>query len=251
MRTGSSLGRVEPAADGGWQCAASCGGVGELAVLTCAVCWARPSTTSAQQRGERQRIHASTQACPGNRGGHRYDGPVRSGGVAHAAFPDFTGCTATNLEKEACLDIQNRAGTQINIKGFRVPLGESLEIRGMLRATARHPVFEPPTGTNGFFATAVPVPGGLLGIEWIPGNTVLAITELAGPHRRSTQHNYHCRHTSDQGAAGEPTARDELPYRDDSSPVCAQPHHRHHDRRRRTDRSGADPGGGISSMGTP
>ena len=103
-------------------------------------------------------------------------------GSAQAAFPDFTGCRATNFEQDACLDIQNRAGTLIEIKGFRVPLGESLEIRGTLRGNGTFtPVFEPPTGTNGFFARAVPVPGGLLGIEWIPGNTVLAITELAGP----------------------------------------------------------------------
>lgn len=102
-------------------------------------------------------------------------------GTAHAVFPDFSGCTATNLEREACVDIQNRSGTNINIKGFNVPLGESLEIRGTLLDNGTEiPTFVPPRGTNGFFARAVPVPGGLLGIEWIPGNTVLAISELAG-----------------------------------------------------------------------
>jgi hypothetical protein len=102
-------------------------------------------------------------------------------GAAHAAFPDFTGCTATNFEQAGCLDIQNRVGTNIEIKGFNVPLGESLEIRGTLRGDGTFtPLFVPPAGTNGFFARAVPVPGGLLGIECIPGNTVLAITELAG-----------------------------------------------------------------------
>jgi hypothetical protein len=101
--------------------------------------------------------------------------------AAQAAFPDFTGCVATNPEREACVDIQNRSAN-LNIKGFNVPLGESLEIRGTLREEAGGaPLFVPPAGTNGFFARAVPVPGGLLGIEWIPGNTVLAITELAGP----------------------------------------------------------------------
>jgi hypothetical protein len=103
-------------------------------------------------------------------------------GSAHAAFPNFSGCTATNFEQDACLDIQNRRGTNIVIKGFNVPLGESLEIRGTLRGNGTFtPLFVPPAGTNGFFARAVPVPGGLLGIEWIPGNSVLAITELAGP----------------------------------------------------------------------
>ncbi len=102
-------------------------------------------------------------------------------GSAHAAFPDFSGCNATNFEQESCLDIQNRRGTNIEIKGFNVPLGESLEIRGTLRGNGTViPLFVPPAGTNGFFARAVPVPGGLLGIEWIPGNSVLAITELAG-----------------------------------------------------------------------
>jgi hypothetical protein len=101
-------------------------------------------------------------------------------GVAHAAFPDFSGCTATNLDTEACVHIRNRAAN-LNIKGFDVPIGESLDIRGTLvdNGTAT-PTFVPPAGTNGFFARAVPVPGGLVGIEWLPGNSVLAITELAG-----------------------------------------------------------------------
>jgi hypothetical protein len=103
-------------------------------------------------------------------------------GTAHAVFPNFTGCSASNTERELCVDIQNRPGTRINIKGFEVPLGESLEIRGTILSNGTEiPDFVPPAGTNGFFGRAVPVPGGLLGIEWIPGNTVLAITELAGP----------------------------------------------------------------------
>jgi hypothetical protein len=102
------------------------------------------------------------------------------GGAAQAAFPNFSGCTATELETEACVDIQNRSGN-LNIKGFNVPLGESLEIRGMIVDNGTPtPTFVPPRGTTGFFATPVPVPGGLLGIEWIPGTNVLAITELAG-----------------------------------------------------------------------
>jgi hypothetical protein len=101
-------------------------------------------------------------------------------GSAQAVFPNFSGCTARSLETEACIDIQNRSGN-LNIKGFNVPLGESLEIRGTLRNEAGgRQAFFAPAGTNGFFSTPVPVPGGLLGIEWIPGNTVLAITELAG-----------------------------------------------------------------------
>jgi hypothetical protein len=102
-------------------------------------------------------------------------------GAAQAVFPNFSGCTATNFETEGCIDIQNRSGN-LNIKGFNVPLGESLEIRGTIRGNGTEtPDFVPPAGTNGFFSRAVPVPGGLLGIEWIPGTSVLAITELAGP----------------------------------------------------------------------
>jgi hypothetical protein len=101
-------------------------------------------------------------------------------GAAQAVFPNFSGCTARNPETELCLNIQQRSGN-LNIKGFNVPLGESMEIRGTLRGEAGGElVLVPPTGTNGFFARAVPVPGGLLGIEWIPGTSVLAITELAG-----------------------------------------------------------------------
>jgi len=102
------------------------------------------------------------------------------GGSALAAFPDFSGCTATNINTEACVDVQNRSGN-LDINGFNVPLGESLEIRGtVIDNGTQTPDFVPPSGTTGFFATPVPVPGGLLGIEWIPGTSVLAITELAG-----------------------------------------------------------------------
>jgi len=97
-------------------------------------------------------------------------------GAAQAVFPDFTGC------REAfCIDIQQRSGN-FNIKGFNVPLHETLEIRGRLIPNGTEiPDFAPAAGTNGLIARVERVPGGLLGIEWIPGNTVLAITELAGP----------------------------------------------------------------------
>lgn len=100
---------------------------------------------------------------------------------AQAAFPNFTDCPATNIATEACIDIQNRSGN-LRIKEFNVPLGESLEIRGALKADERgnFTIFLPARGSNGFFARAVPVPGGIFGIEWLPGNSVLAITELAG-----------------------------------------------------------------------
>jgi hypothetical protein len=103
------------------------------------------------------------------------------GGSAQAVFPNFSGCTITDPENEACIDIQNRRAN-MSIKGFNIPLGESLEIRGQLRLEAGgRRVFYPPAGTNGFFGRAVPIPGGIFGIEWLPGNTILAITELAGP----------------------------------------------------------------------
>jgi len=102
-------------------------------------------------------------------------------GSAQAVFPDFTGCTAANPANESCVDVQNRRAN-LNIKGFDIPIGESLEIRGMFRENGTEiPNFVPPVGTNGFFARPVPVPGGIFGIEWLPGNSVLAITELAGP----------------------------------------------------------------------
>ena len=98
-------------------------------------------------------------------------------GAAQAAFPDFTGCPSGSF----CIDIQQRSGN-FNIKGFNVPLHETLEIRGQLVPNGTEiPDFVPPAGTTGFFARAERVPGGLIGIEWLPGNSVLAITELAGP----------------------------------------------------------------------
>src|SRR5262249_26513632 len=78
-------------------------------------------------------------------------------------------------------DIQSRSGS-LTIKGFTVPLGESLEIRGGLRFSETGAEFIPPAGTNGFFARSIRVPGGLLGIDFpIPGNTVLATPQLVGP----------------------------------------------------------------------
>ncbi len=97
-------------------------------------------------------------------------------GAAQAVFPDFTGC-----RESFCIDIQQRSGN-FNIGGFNVPLHETLEIRGKLVPNGTEiPDFVAPAGTTGFFAKAERVPGGLLGIEWLPGNSVLAITELAGP----------------------------------------------------------------------
>ena len=101
-------------------------------------------------------------------------------GAAQAVFPNFSGCTSRRIEEGVCVNIQNRSGN-FEIKGFRVPLHESLEIRGKLVENETEiPTFIPPAGTTGFFARAEQVPGGLLGIEWLPGNSVLAITELAG-----------------------------------------------------------------------
>jgi hypothetical protein len=102
-------------------------------------------------------------------------------GSAQAAFPNTSGCIPNPANgEEGCIDIQSRSGN-LNINGFNVPLHESLEIRGKFNASTEPLTFIPPAGTNGFFGTPVPVPGGLLGIEWLPGNSVLAIAELAGP----------------------------------------------------------------------
>jgi len=98
---------------------------------------------------------------------------------ATAAFPNFSDCPRSSPEVVTCADIQSVSGS-LEIKGFTVPLGESLEIRGGINAITRR--FIPPTGTTGFFSRAIRIPGGILGIEFpIPGNAVLAIAQLAGP----------------------------------------------------------------------
>jgi hypothetical protein len=104
-------------------------------------------------------------------------------GAAQAAFPNFTGCTARSERGSvdgACVNVQQRSGN-LRIGSFNVPLHETLELRGILvpNGTAT-PTFRPPTGSTGFIGRPERVPGGLLGIEWIPGTSVLAITELAG-----------------------------------------------------------------------
>jgi hypothetical protein len=101
------------------------------------------------------------------------------GGLALAVFPNFTDCPSAGLPSgSGCIDIQSVEGS-LEIKGFRVPLDHSLEIRGAIREPEG--TFIPPTGTNGFFATPVRIPGGLLGFE-LPFSfeTVLATAELAG-----------------------------------------------------------------------
>lgn len=101
------------------------------------------------------------------------------GGVAAAAFPNFSDCPREGLPSgSACIDIQSIRG-ELEIKGFRVPLDHSLEIRGAIREPEGR--FIPPRGTNGFFAEPVRVPGGLLGFELpFAFETVLATAELAG-----------------------------------------------------------------------
>jgi hypothetical protein len=102
------------------------------------------------------------------------------GGTAFAAFPDFTGCPTTTPGVGGCINVQNTSGN-LRIKEFNVPLGASLEIRGGIALDEEeNSTFVPARGTNGFISRPVNVPGGLLGIEWIPGTSVQAITELAG-----------------------------------------------------------------------
>jgi hypothetical protein len=101
-------------------------------------------------------------------------------GAAQAAFPNFTGCTSRAPETGICVDIQQRSGN-LRIGGFNVPLHETLEVRGILIPDGGPtPPFTAPAGSTGFIGRPERVPGGLLGIEWIPGTSVLAITELAG-----------------------------------------------------------------------
>ncbi|MFL5817971.1 MAG: hypothetical protein ACJ76L_10260 [Conexibacter sp.] len=107
-------------------------------------------------------------------------------GAAQAVFPNFSGCTLRNpdfggnAEDGACVNVQQRSGN-LRIKNFNVPLHETLEIRGILVPNGTTtPTFRAPTGSTGFIGKPERVPGGLLGIEWLPGNSVLAITELAG-----------------------------------------------------------------------
>lgn len=160
---------------------AACDGVGAVLCLCHDGSGRVGLSTSARCAEERQRVMRSRKLALALAGVLATAALLAGPGAAQAVFPNFSGCTITNPDNELCLDIQNRPGTTMRIKTFNIPLGESLEIRGKLRGEAGGGiVFEPPSGTNGFFARAVPVPGGLLGIEWLPGNSVLAITELAG-----------------------------------------------------------------------
>jgi hypothetical protein len=103
------------------------------------------------------------------------------GGVAAAAFPNFSDCPRSTTGVTGCVDIQSLRGS-LEIKGFTVPLGNSLEIRGGLVSSSEVPTFVPPAGTNGFFSRPVNIPGGLLGIDFpIPGNAVTGTAQLAGP----------------------------------------------------------------------
>lgn len=105
------------------------------------------------------------------------------GGSASAATtPNFSDCPRTTIrDAGTCVNIRSTGG-HLTIKGFEVPIGESLEIRGGALFTATGNTFIPPRGTNGFFARAIQVPGGLLGINFpIPGNKVTATARLVGP----------------------------------------------------------------------
>ncbi len=101
-------------------------------------------------------------------------------GSAQAEFPNFSDCPTEAPDVVSCLDIQSITGS-LEIKGFTVPLGDSLEIRGALAGEVGNLTFVAPAGTNGFFARPVNIPGGILGIEWpIPGNAVTGTAQLAG-----------------------------------------------------------------------
>ncbi len=103
-----------------------------------------------------------------------------AGGAAQAAFPNFSDCPRSNPAVRGCIDIQSVSGS-LEIKGFTVPLYDSLEIRGGIDNTVRPNGFYPPVGTNGFFSRPVRIPGGILGLELpIPGNMVTGTAQLAG-----------------------------------------------------------------------
>lgn len=108
---------------------------------------------------------------------------VGSSGVASAAFPDFSDCPRSTPNISACLNVQSTAG-YLDIKGFRVPIGTSFQLRGASVTSTRTAsgfAFVPPTGTTGVFSKPIQVPGGLLGIDFpLPGNAVTARAELAG-----------------------------------------------------------------------
>lgn len=99
-------------------------------------------------------------------------------GTASAAFPNYSDCPRGSLY---CVDIQSTNGF-MDIKGFRVPIGTSLEIRGgLVSPDGSITTFVPPRGTTGVFAKPIQVPGGILGINFpLPGNAVTATAELAG-----------------------------------------------------------------------
>jgi hypothetical protein len=107
-------------------------------------------------------------------------GSAAFGSSAQAAWPNFSDCPTT-ANRVLCVDIQSRSGS-LTIKGFTVPIGESLNIRGAVRDVNGAAEFVAPRGTNGFFARPIQVPGGILGIDfWLPGNAVTATATLVGP----------------------------------------------------------------------
>lgn len=99
---------------------------------------------------------------------------------ASAAFPNFSDCPRSQVIY--CVDIQSTTGS-MTIKGFTVPIGDSLEIRGGIADDgAGGATFVAPRGTSGVFAKPIQVPGGILGIDLpISLNKVTATAALAGP----------------------------------------------------------------------
>ncbi|HEY4276691.1 MAG TPA: hypothetical protein VGM91_00650 [Conexibacter sp.] len=99
---------------------------------------------------------------------------------AEAAFPNFSGCNQSITDFGGCLNIQSRSGS-LDIKGFTVPLGDSIEVRGSVTQPDAGFRFTAARGTSGFIARPIQVPGGILGIDFpIPGNAVTATAVLAG-----------------------------------------------------------------------
>lgn len=102
---------------------------------------------------------------------------------ANAAFPDFSDCPRGTPNLVVCVNIQSRSG-YLDIKGFRVPIGESFQIRGGLADNGTGAEFIPPRGTSGVFSKPVQVPGGILGIDLpLSINKVTATAQLAGAPR--------------------------------------------------------------------
>jgi hypothetical protein len=135
-------------------------------------------TTPSEGRGRHRRRRASFALIVSVVAALLASASLAQAGIQHE-FAQFADCPVNNPEVTSCIVSTTTSG-EFKLGSKAVPISKPVVLQGGL--TASSPVLVGAADGNTLSKTALPVPGGLVGIELLPPLTeVTATSELAGP----------------------------------------------------------------------